>query len=122
MDKDVYLVIAIILFCIAGLVSCVAFNLVGRKKANQKIYEEWEREVILPEVKTVGARIIDKSTDISYISSAKTPAHKIVFKVRFATDSGDTVIYTVPKEFFEKCSINDYATLATQDGKFLDFA
>lgn len=122
MDKDVYLVIAIILFCIVGLISCVAFNLVGRRKANQKIYEEWEREVVLPEVKTVRARVIDKATDISYTSGAKTPCHKIIFEVTFMTDLGDIVKYTVPKDCFERCNINDYATLVTEGDNFIDFA
>ena len=87
----------------------------------RKMYEHLDDPIEEIPAVTVRARALAKRAEIENVGNPKYPHSTLFCYVTFATDAGEIVEYSLPKEDYGAINEQDYGTLITVDGKFLAF-
>ena len=83
----------------------------------QKVEEEYEKE---PEYEFHQAQVIERKK-LVYYAGVRMPQQVIECKITFRLENGETIIYQLREELFDKIEDNQQGTLVTVNGNFFDF-
>ena len=83
----------------------------------QKVEEEYEKE---PEYEFHQAQVIERKK-LVYYAGVRMPQQVIECKITFRLENGETIIYQLREELFDKIEDNQRGTLVTVNGNFFDF-
>ena len=83
----------------------------------QKNEEEYAKE---PEYEFHQAQVIERKK-LVYYAGVRMPQQVIECKITFRLENGETIIYQLREELFDKIEDNQRGTLVTVNGNFFDF-
>ena len=117
MDPDMIFPVVLTILVFIGFLYAIG-TFINRRKQMKNYNPE---ELPPPDLIVHKAEIIHKYVDTQRTGGYKSPSHRLVYRVVFKLENGETKEFSVPQENFEGCKLHDVGNLIIAGDDFFDF-